>query len=361
MEKERNYGIELLRIVSMLMIVMIHIVNRGGMAENAEGFNKYVLFAINAIIACAVNCYAMISGYVGLYTGFKLSRLLKLWVQVFVYSLGIALIFYFVKPNGLEIGMTELIKACLPMTVEQYWYFTAYFGMFFLTPVLNRIIYNTEQRVLKLSMAAIFAIYSIYATVSLHDIFKLNVGCSVWWLSFMYVVGGYIRKYKIDEKIRKFGGGLYILSVGTIFISMTAIELVNRILPIELNERLFSYNTTPLVVLEAIGLLVFFSQKKLRKNTLIRFFAPVSFGVYLIHTHPLIYSYILKNVFVGYISYNALTMLLLSMATMLAIYVLCSLVDFVRIKIFARLRVGKLCDKAGAYIEKSANKFIDKF
>lgn len=35
---ERNYGIDLLRIIAMMMIVMLHIVGRGGISENSMVF-----------------------------------------------------------------------------------------------------------------------------------------------------------------------------------------------------------------------------------------------------------------------------------------------------------------------------------
>ena len=41
---------------------------------------------------CAVDCYGLISGYVGVNGKFRPARLLELWLQVFFYSFGLSLI-----------------------------------------------------------------------------------------------------------------------------------------------------------------------------------------------------------------------------------------------------------------------------
>ena len=80
MIKERNYGIDLLRIVSMIMVVTLHIMNAGGVLGATERMSaKYELASLLQIMTyCAVNCYALISGYVGVNSKFKISNILFL-------------------------------------------------------------------------------------------------------------------------------------------------------------------------------------------------------------------------------------------------------------------------------------------
>ena len=71
--KERNLGIDLLRIISMLMIVVLHVLKKGGILENAEvnSAHYYVAWVLEALCIGAVNCYALISGYVGVNSKIK--------------------------------------------------------------------------------------------------------------------------------------------------------------------------------------------------------------------------------------------------------------------------------------------------
>ena len=66
---KRNYGIDALRIVSMFMIVILHTLGHGGILSSVSIFSgKY----------CAVNCYALISGYVGINSKYRYSKIISL-------------------------------------------------------------------------------------------------------------------------------------------------------------------------------------------------------------------------------------------------------------------------------------------
>lgn len=73
---KRNYGIDLLRLVSMFLIVVLHSLSRGALV-GVSPFNIHyeVGFLIEALTYCAVNCFALISGYVGVDSKFKYRRI----------------------------------------------------------------------------------------------------------------------------------------------------------------------------------------------------------------------------------------------------------------------------------------------
>lgn len=66
---KRNSGIDLLRIISMIMIVTLHLLGHGGILNNLEPFTSghYSAWTLEIIAYCAVNCYALISGYVSVH------------------------------------------------------------------------------------------------------------------------------------------------------------------------------------------------------------------------------------------------------------------------------------------------------
>lgn len=61
---ERNFGIDALRILSMFAIVLMHILYKGNLLKDVSDNGNAVLWLIETVCFCAVNCYAMISGYV---------------------------------------------------------------------------------------------------------------------------------------------------------------------------------------------------------------------------------------------------------------------------------------------------------
>ena len=89
----RNYGLDLLRLMLMLMVVVLHVVNHGGIVQGTDKFsvNYSIANLLRSFTYCAVNCYALISGYVYINTKYRFSALIQIWLQAMVYSVGIAL------------------------------------------------------------------------------------------------------------------------------------------------------------------------------------------------------------------------------------------------------------------------------
>lgn len=123
----RNYGIDLLRIVCMFFVLTIHIT--GPILENTTDISYWVIFLIKMFCICAVNCYAIISGYVGVDSKKRISSLINLWFTVMFYTSTIAVVLYFASPGIIE--FEDLIKGFFPVSSVQYWYFSSYFLLFF--------------------------------------------------------------------------------------------------------------------------------------------------------------------------------------------------------------------------------------
>ena len=134
---ERNYGIDLYKIMAMIMVIILHILGQGGPYKDAPIMSSQYLMTWFLIAAgfCSVNCFAMASGYLMVDTKFKLSRLVEMWFQVLFYSFGITLIFQLFNPE--VINMKLWLSAVFPILFKEYWYFTAYMGMILLTPIIN--------------------------------------------------------------------------------------------------------------------------------------------------------------------------------------------------------------------------------
>lgn len=142
-KNERNFGIDLLRILAMYMVVVLHVLGCGGILETCEQFsvNYYIAWFLETSAYCAVNVFAMISGYVMVSTRFNGFKMIPLWLTVFFYSLVITILFKFVPSLSIihTVTKAELIKAIFfPVVSRQYWYFTAYFGMYFFIPFIYK-------------------------------------------------------------------------------------------------------------------------------------------------------------------------------------------------------------------------------
>ena len=144
--KTRNYGIDFLRMISMIMIVMLHTLGHGGILRSVSFLSVHyqIAWLLEVIAFGAVNTYAMISGFVSVDSHFKISNILILWLQVLFYGILINTVFFFLLPESRN--TSGWIQALFPVTRKEYWYFTAYAGVFFLSPFINQMFRNLSEK-----------------------------------------------------------------------------------------------------------------------------------------------------------------------------------------------------------------------
>jgi surface polysaccharide O-acyltransferase-like enzyme len=220
-----------------------------------------------------------------------------------------------------------------------------------LAPLLNAAIQNISKPSFDLTLVGLFVVFVLIATPLLHDPLVLNVGYSAIWLCLLYVVGAYMHKYDIPSKFKKKQAlGIFMLMVLITFAS----KIVCRFLNITLFENILVSYTSPTILLSSIALFITFAKmndiRPLQK--VIRVLAPASLGVYLLHEHPIIRKHLIFGFSENFVSHNFIVMILLVLGASCGIYLLCSAIELVRIKLFALLRIKDLCNKIESFIMK---------
>lgn len=85
MRAKRQANFELLRIVAMLMIIVLHYLNKGGLlvdyTSDRTGVN-YAAHLAEAFCIVAVNCYVLLSGYFLVESAWKPERVVSLAGQI---------------------------------------------------------------------------------------------------------------------------------------------------------------------------------------------------------------------------------------------------------------------------------------
>ena len=357
----RNYGIDLLKIISMIMIIVLHITGQGGMLENTVTLSSQynILWLLRAMCFCCVNCYALATGYLMYQRKVKYSNIIYLYLQVVFYMAVISVIYFSINPD--LITFKSFVDILFPFAHDGYWYFTAYFGMFFFIPYLNILIEKlSKKQGAKLILSIIF-IFTILPLIFDSDIFKMDSGYSMFWLISMYLFGAYFKKYNFKIKLKKRTGFLiYMISVLTAFGIRTLFIFAKTNTDfIKLNGTYIINYCSPFILLSSIGLLIFFSQVKLKGTgkSIIRFLVPLSFGVYLIHVNPFIWESA-KGIFSDFASLNLFLMTVYILIFTLLIYLSCALLDSIRLSLFKVIKVKQFSEKLSNIISFKINKLI---
>ncbi|MEH2956005.1 acyltransferase [Candidatus Merdisoma sp. JLR.KK011] len=345
MRDSRNLGIDLLRIVSMALIVLRHILGFGGILENVSLFslNYGIAWLLDTAAECAVNCYALITGYIYTNAKFKYSNIVSIWLQVLFYTAGIAGLFFIFMPQSVSTKI--ILFSFFPVMGNHYWYFTCYFGMFFFIPFFNQLLDTCSPLLSKKLFFTIVILFSILPTIRHTDLFGAADGYSFLWLSLMYLLGGLIRRNQENIKAEKrtllF---VYLFCILSAWISKWGIQFITLGLTgTPNNGTLLLLYTSPTMLFAACTLLILFSGLKIRHmQKCILFFAPLTFGVYLIHNNNLIRENLLKNACISFACASPAVMLGIVTALTLSVFFSCSIIDLFRIYLFRLLRIPKL-------------------
>ncbi len=361
---KRNYGIDLLRCLSMMMVVTLHVLGHGGVTKAVEiGTPHYwIAWLLEMAAFSAVNCYALISGYVGVNSSGRYRNAIPLWLQVMFYSVGIAVLFRLFAPNLID--MTSFLRAVFPVLSARYWYFTMYVVVLCFAPLFNRGINALDERSAKWLVAALCVLFSgsqlllnldFLQVVDGSDPFILKDGYSALWLIVLYVIGGCIARFDLFSTVSS--GWLIAINGGCVIFSwlFKCVEDTYNILGDSISSYVFASYLSPTVLVAAITLLLLFARrpvlpKWLHKITV--FLAPVSFSVYLIHEQRQVRDNFIVDRFAALVEQPPVLFALYIIGSVLAIYLVCSLIDYGRLWLFRLLRIKPLVDKVCDKMEK---------
>ena len=344
--RERNMGLDLLRMVCMYMVAILHVLSQGGVMARiptAPGA-YYASWFLETCAFCAVNCYGLLSGYVGVHGKFKPWRIVRLWLTVFFYTVLItaaASLFH-----GSWVTREVLIMSLLPVSWKTYWYFSCYFVLFFFTPFLNRMVLSLEDREKKRLMLAIFVLLTLLPVVPKTfsvDTLTLLGGYSLIWLMALYVFGACLSTCSPIHLKKRWYLLIYLGCVVLTWGSKILIENYTRPIYGEAKYgRILTAYTSPTIFICGICLLLLFEQIQIRSALLkkiIRLFSPLAFSVYIIHAHPVIWEHLLKGAFKSWRYLPAWQVLWPVLLAALLIYVVCSLIDFLRRLLFTKIGI----------------------
>ncbi|EFA28095.1 conserved hypothetical protein, partial [Haemophilus influenzae HK1212] len=115
---------------------------------------------------------------------------MNLWVQVVFYTLSITMAYSWIN----NVTTAQWFRAFFPVMTYQYWYITAYFGLYLFMPILNKYLQQTSNKTLYLHMGLIFIFISLLPAFIGGDPFILNAGYSTLWIIVMYLFGATLSR-----------------------------------------------------------------------------------------------------------------------------------------------------------------------
>ena len=342
-QNQRNYGIELLRLVLMFMVCTLHALAKGGVLSSCSSgtLNYYVYWFMEICAYCAVDAFALISGYTAKDKPVNYAKIIDMWFQAVFYSFVVT--FVFVILGKYEWGTIEAIKMLMPLNYGNFWYFTAYIGLFVFIPILNKFIFSVSEDTAVKTFIIIFIMFSCGGIFT--DPFNVNYGYSTIWLIILYCLGGLAKRINLFEKKRT-------SVLVAMFLASTTLTWITLC---EFGSRILIEYTSPTIVLNGILLLVIFSRITI-KGGIISKLSPLAFGIYLFQINPVIWNNYIGGALNFVVNQHIILGVIFVLCGALCIFVSGLFVEFIRSRVAAVIKIHYLSKIIVKIVKKCTNK-----
>lgn len=352
------YQIDALRIICMFFVCILHTGGGfGGLAGTSHSIDKVAVLLLLCVADVAVNCFMMISGYVSWKKEWKMGRYLALWAQVAVYTVGLAVVAGGIHmAQGNDPGLTWRTVSSLILPVpfaSAYWYFTVYTSVFLLSPVMGLLQARLSQKQMLAFILCGMLLISLCGPLSSGP---LVWGYSTAWLCIMYMVGSYLREYPIQAKRSRAWFCIILITLLNTGCSAACMLLGKH--GIDLPYFPMDYCFPFTAALSTLFFTVFAAMQINGKFICkaIAVLSPLSFAVYLIHSHPCVEPFfrqmfsMLSEIF----DCSSITIIVAS----ILIYVGASILDAGRLQLFRWLKIRQWSSHVGERMESVAQSVI---
>lgn len=325
--KKRASNIELLRILSMFMIVIGHYFTHNGIANNMLpiGINRFLSeFLCFGTIGVAI--FMITSGYFlgSSKQNLQISKLIKILLQVFFYSSIIFLLFALFC--GEKPSMNNLAHSLAPVTFKAYWFVTVYVLIYLFHPFINKFLQTlTRSQYIKFICLSIF-VFSFIKMVTGQDFYAGNAGLFLTY----YAIGNYLRLYK-DNLFSKRKNRVIILlsSIFAVATSIIVFDLLGGAFGAH-SSHFISSGGTIFVLAIAVCMFCALAYARPFESKIVNIIASTTFGIYLIHDNYLVRGTVWTNIFHNADYINSPLMLLHMLGVVLLVFVACGAVELIR-------------------------------
>lgn len=335
----RSSNIELFRIVSMAVIVAHHYVVNSGLEEVMVGstalrFKDYFLLLWGWGGKTGINCFVLITGYFMCKSQITAKKFIKLLAEVEFYNIVIYAVFCLTGYTTFA-WVDFLGRMILFNNISQG--FTSCFLLFYLAiPFLNKLIFALTEKEHRLLLVWCLGVYTLLPSVGGWVTFNY-----ITWFSIIYLVAAYLRLYPKtwmeNEKVcAAAAAGSLLLS----WLSVVGVAYFSSKMEMGLVWPYYycvADSNKLLALTTAVCAFLFFKNLKMGYSKTINTIAASAFGVLCIHANSdMMRQWLWRDVCNNVGAYQTNYTVLHAVGCVVVIYVVCTMIDALRIRLLER-------------------------
>ena len=337
--KVRESNIELLRNISMFMILVIHAnfvsLPRIGYEELLSNIVPSITrFFFESLGIVAVNVFVFISGWFGIKTRTK--SVLSFIYLILFYLLGGGILFLLLGKSQFSIsGLLDIFQLS-----AKDWFIKSYFVLMIVAPVLNTFSKEAEEKTQRYVVLSFFLFEAIYGWATGGKRFFVDGYGPLHFIG-LYLSAQYIHYHSLRETAPIFIKKIFTmprladLCVFFITVFLNTSLVVSGVIFTKGSESIhgiiYAYSN-PITVIGALYLLLFFSKIKIPYVKAINWLGASSFAVYLFHGENTVRNkFFTPQVQYLYNAYSGVLCIIMIFIFLLIVYMFSVIIDQLRI------------------------------
>ncbi len=290
-QTERQSNFELLRILSMFLIVLSHYLAHGAEFSYGDASIQNFFRVMFGGGGVGVVCFILISAY--FLTGeekIKPQKAVFIWFCMFAFSFSIGLYQYFSDP---AYGKDNLVGSALPITSERWWFASTYLIMYLFVPYINVFLNNVERKKLEVLLIIMFVLWGLLPMVTDKSYGESQLLLFVC----LYILVAYVKRYPLQNEKDT---GVFLLLFGFV---LSVIQILYLWHLGEKNDD-YWYRANSITMwqelpqmMQGAGLFLIFKNIRVKQNAVCNVIAAVTFQIYLFSDHPFIRDLLWKKYF----------------------------------------------------------------
>ena len=263
---------------------------------------------------------------------FKWKNILKLWLQVLFYSVGIII---FVNILGFNhTSLLQVLKALLPITQGKWWFASTYFLLYLFHPFINIVVNGLTREHYRKLLILLIVCWSAIPTFLVSSFGSNNF----IWFVLLYLIAGYLRRFGISSKIQQ----RHYLLMSLIFLLLTYLSSIvltllgNKVPALAEHSNYFFGQNKINILIVSVLIFKWFEGLNIKYSFRINRLASTMFGVYLWHDSPYIRELLWGNLFKNVAFQHNYWLPLYSIFCVLMVFVFGVFIDLIRQYIFEK-------------------------
>lgn len=345
----RNISLDLLRIIAMMMVLILHTNLFGGFlkieSKDAYGF---LITLYEHISIVAVDVFVIISAWFFRTKETSFTKVVTLFWIILFWTVVMSMVAVLL---GETITLKDIVKS-IPFIGRAYDFCGGYIIMYLCSPYLNKMLDNISKKQQTLFAIGSFILFSCFSPVTSSHYLLINGGYSFVWFIILYIITAWIKSLEKIFSKRFFLCAYIICSLGGAVAMFFNIPLLGDL----------EYNN-PIVTISAFSLFLMFAQLRIKNPIVVKFvtfFAPLAFGVFLIHANFIFERWYQQFQFCKWLEGNSYIYVIGVPVFVIFIFVLCSLMEYLRVKLFKLINEKELTVKFCNRLDLLSSTLINK-